>query len=231
VVSSVAWLPFRRLPQFLTAGGDGLLLWSLRPAFLEQRSLTIPDLGLGVACTAVCTAASSGDLSSVGSLASTEGKAAADDLSPQAQAAAAVAAAGGSGVLTRLQLEASQTAFVADQSGSIWQVAVGEWQQAGRRLQPAGPGTTPPPAPHATALPCLGQLTVLAAAVFRNWQQLQHGVDAPTQMMLLHILKCPMARHCQCMQPGAVSSLLLDAAACCDTLRPTWQDWALLGER
>lgn len=62
-VSGVAWLPWRPLPQFLTAGRDGLLLWSLQPSFLEQRCLTIPDLAAGsTACTALATAASSGGI-------------------------------------------------------------------------------------------------------------------------------------------------------------------------
>ena len=66
-VSSLAWLPSRPLPQFLTAGADGLLLWTLRADCLEMaevelhhhhrggRSAGADEEGMapGGACTAV----------------------------------------------------------------------------------------------------------------------------------------------------------------------------------
>lgn len=39
-----AWLPLGAVPQFVSGGADGLLLWSLQASCLEQRSIT---LGMG----------------------------------------------------------------------------------------------------------------------------------------------------------------------------------------
>jgi hypothetical protein len=128
----VAWLPHKPLPTFVSCGGDGLLLWSLTPNFLEQRQLDIPDIALAVSAsaasagsaavdskqpgcqiTAVCTAASSGscDIDSL----------------------AVPNAAGGGGVvegdpvLQRQKREAAAvTVFAADSAGGVWQLALGE---------------------------------------------------------------------------------------------------------
>ena len=51
-VTGVAWLPHKPLPTFVSCGGDGLLLWSLTPNFLEQRQLDIPDIALAVSAAA-----------------------------------------------------------------------------------------------------------------------------------------------------------------------------------
>ena len=63
-VVALAWLPLRPLPQFVTAGADGLLLWTLRADCLELTAVDLPHprLALGqqqqlpsaaAACTAV----------------------------------------------------------------------------------------------------------------------------------------------------------------------------------
>ncbi len=58
-VLSAAWLPGRLLPQFATAGADGLLLWTLRADCLEMRPLGLPQTagpavwGRGGSATAV----------------------------------------------------------------------------------------------------------------------------------------------------------------------------------
>jgi hypothetical protein len=95
-------MPWQALPTFITAGGDGLLLWSLAPSFLEQRQLTVADAA-GAAFTAVCSAASSGCLP--------HSSMAGQPLEPAQQAAA--------------QVEEAATAFAADEGGTVWQLAVG----------------------------------------------------------------------------------------------------------
>jgi hypothetical protein len=102
-VSSIAWLPWQPLPSFLSCGADGLLLWSLAPSFLEQRQLTVPDAA-GAAFTAVCSAASSGCIP--------HSSMAGQELDPAQQAAR--------------QAEEAATAFAADDSGTIWQLAIGK---------------------------------------------------------------------------------------------------------
>lgn len=102
-VTSIAWLPWRPLPQFITAGQDGLLLWSLQPTYLEQRQLTIPDAA-AAAFTAVATAASSGCCPH----SSIDGQ----QLDQQQQ--------------QQWCDEASRVVFAADRSGGVWQAAVGE---------------------------------------------------------------------------------------------------------
>ncbi|GAX72875.1 hypothetical protein CEUSTIGMA_g330.t1 [Chlamydomonas eustigma] len=59
ITLSVAWLPQRPLPQYVTAGGDGLLLWTLRADCLELMPLDLPQARMrehvseSAACTAV----------------------------------------------------------------------------------------------------------------------------------------------------------------------------------
>ncbi|WIA37015.1 hypothetical protein OEZ86_013999 [Tetradesmus obliquus] len=101
-VCSIVWMPWQPLPTFLTCGGDGLLLWSLAPSFLEQRQLTVPDAA-GAAFTAVCSAASSGCLP--------HSSMAGQSLDPAQQEAQ--------------QEEEAGTAFAADECGTVWQLAVG----------------------------------------------------------------------------------------------------------
>jgi hypothetical protein len=102
-VSGIAWMPWQPLPTFLTCGGDGLLLWSLAPSFLEQRQLTVADAA-SAPFTAVCSAAGSGCL--------LHSSMAGQPLDPAQQAAQ--------------QAEEAATAFAADESGTVWQLAVGE---------------------------------------------------------------------------------------------------------
>ena len=59
-VVALAWLPLRSLPQFVTAGADGLLLWTLRADCLELTAVDLPHprlaLGQQQAAAAACTA-------------------------------------------------------------------------------------------------------------------------------------------------------------------------------
>lgn len=141
-VSGIAWLPHRPLPAFVTCGGDGLLLWSLTPNFLEQRQLDIPDIALavnaaagggsgggtdgsgshgstaqslsGCQITAVCTAASGGGGCDIDSLAVAAGDGAADPVWQRQQREAAAV-----------------TVFAADSAGAVWQLALGEGRLCG----------------------------------------------------------------------------------------------------
>jgi WD repeat-containing protein 90 len=43
-VCAVAWCCHAATPSFVTAGGDGALLWSLEPTHLSQRTLSLPPV-------------------------------------------------------------------------------------------------------------------------------------------------------------------------------------------
>ncbi|KAF8065716.1 WDR90 [Scenedesmus sp. PABB004] len=107
-VAAVAWLPWRGTPTFLSAGQDGLLLWSLQPRFLEQRSVVVPGASACAAFTALATAPSGGV------------------LPPDGVADAHARAAA--------QAEAAATAFAADDAGRVWALAIGEGDLAASAL-------------------------------------------------------------------------------------------------
>lgn len=114
----VAWLPWQPLPTFLTCGGGGLLLWTLQPAFLEQRQLTVPDAARAT-FTAACSAASSGCLP--------HSSLAGEALQPLQREAR--------------RLQESVTAFAADEDGTIWHLAVGVLGASSDRTVHTKPGT------------------------------------------------------------------------------------------
>ncbi len=51
-IASVGWLPLRPLPQFVSAGADGLLVWTLKADCLEMAAvaLTLAEHQVGVEC-------------------------------------------------------------------------------------------------------------------------------------------------------------------------------------
>jgi hypothetical protein len=137
-VPGIAWLPHRPVPAFVTCGGDGLLLWSLTPNFLEQRRLDIPDIALAVNAAAAATVGSGSQssvtqcrqITAVCTAASAGGGCEIDSL------AAAAAAAAGDGaadpVWQKQQREvAAVTVFAANSAGGVWQLALGEGRLCG----------------------------------------------------------------------------------------------------
>ena len=158
VVLDVAWLPYQPIPQFLTCGADGLLLWSLQPTFLEQRLLVLP-CATAMTVTAVCTATV--DLEHDGQTlgAGSEAAATAAALAGDAEAAAALGAAAAAAT-EGLGLEgcrvtdpryrqqqrqrrekAANTAWVADAAGGVWEVTISDgWLQQSSRVLKLLPG-------------------------------------------------------------------------------------------
>ncbi|KAI8472679.1 MAG: hypothetical protein J3K34DRAFT_519551 [Monoraphidium minutum] len=213
-IKGLAWLPHRALPQLLTAGADGLLLWSLQPEFLEQRALTLP--GADPACVAVCTA-----------------RAAAPSGGAPAPAARAWLDAGagplgtwvvddggngdafaGSTRAARVQ-EAAHTAFVADVSGGVWRVELGDG-----RLARCARGAALPPGEGAAVLQWSQSARVLAVGTDQG-RVLRYGLGggggaaAPGACWQLEgQVMLDGAVEALCLEPEGLSEGLAATAGC-----------------